>query len=134
MSTPVKYNAHYDSSMDYGITMYDNLPYCRDVDHCNSSHVRMCSGHIIKYFMCQDQEGCYSVDNRDAQTQQLLNRLRLEAQQRALEEQAESPAETADSPSNAITEEQIQGLVTDQQQEPPSPAADPIDLDDIEDW
>ena len=62
----------YDSALDYGITMYDELPYKRNADVCNGSTVALYSGHIIKYYLCNNEEDCFLIDNHDDEIGQIL--------------------------------------------------------------
>ena len=62
----------YDEMMDYHITMYDNLPYCRNPDFCGIQQVALYSGHIIKYYLCINHDDAYKVDNHDGEIEHIL--------------------------------------------------------------
>lgn len=62
----------YDETMDYHITMYDNLPYRRNPDFCGIQQVALYSGHIIKYYLCLNHEEAYKVDNHDGEIEHIL--------------------------------------------------------------
>ena len=126
----------YDGTLDYGIEMYDNLPYQRNSDVCNSSTVALYSGHIIKYYLCNNEEDAYPINNRDDEIQAILRHAREEAEKRQTEN---AEPEVIGDPSE-ITDEQIQALTTDQSSDNDSAEAEPagtqevVNLDDIEDW
>lgn len=124
----------YDSALDYGIEMYDQLPYQRDPDVCNSSTLALYSGHIIKYYLCNNQKEEYPISNRDDQIEQILQKAREEEALRHLEQEDEVLCV----PTEDITEEQIQTLLEDTEEEipeeTPEASSDTINLDDIEDW
>jgi hypothetical protein len=60
--------------MDYepGETFYNNLPYKRNYDQCNSSHVMMESGNIYKFYTCKESRKSYSIPNRDDEFMDLV--------------------------------------------------------------
>lgn len=126
----------YDGTLDYGIEMYDNLPYQRNSDVCNGSTVALYSGHIIKYYLCNNEEDAYPINNRDNEIQAILLHAREEAEKRQTED---TEPEVIGDPSE-ITDEQIQALTTDQSSDndgaETEPAGTPevVNLDDIEDW
>lgn len=126
----------YDGTLDYGIEMYDNLPYQRNSDVCNGSTVALYSGHIIKYYLCNNEEDAYPINNRDDEIQAILLHAREEAEKRQTED---TEPEVIGDPSE-ITDEQIQALTTDQSSDndgaETEPAGTPevVNLDDIEDW
>lgn len=126
----------YDGTLDYGIEMYDNLPYQRNSDVCNSSTVALYSGHIIKYYLCNNEEEAYPINNRDDEIQSILRHACEEAEKRQTED---TEPEVIGDPSE-ITDEQIQALTTDQSSDndgteaEPSGTSEVVNLDDIEDW
>ena len=126
----------YDGTLDYGIEMYDNLPYQRNSDVCNSSTVALYSGHIIKYYLCNNEESAYPINNRDDEIQAILRHAREEAEKRQTED---TEPEVIGDPSE-ITDEQIQALTTDQSSDTEDTDAESagtqevVNLDDIEDW
>ena len=126
----------YDGTLDYGIEMYDNLPYQRNSEVCNGSTVALYSGHIIKYYLCNNEEEAYPINNRDDEIQSILRHAREEAEKRQTED---TEPEVIGDPSE-ITDEQIQALTTDQSSDNDGTEAEPagtpevVNLDDIEDW
>ncbi len=126
----------YDGTLDYGIEMYDNLPYQRNSDVCNGSTVALYSGHIIKYYLCNNEEDAYPINNRDDEIQTILRHAREEAEKRQTEN---AEPEVIGDPSE-ITDEQIQALTTDQSSDDDGAETEPVstpevvNLDDIEDW
>ena len=126
----------YDGTLDYGIEMYDNLPYQRNSDVCNGSTVALYSGHIIKYYLCNNEEEAYPINNRDDEIQSILRHACEEAEKRQTED---TDPEVIGDPSE-ITDEQIQALTTDQSSDNDGTEAEPagtpevVNLDDIEDW
>ena len=126
----------YDGTLDYGIEMYDNLPYQRNSDVCNGSTVALYSGHIIKYYLCNNEEEAYPINNRDDEIQSILRHACEEAEKRQTED---TEPKVIGDPSE-ITDEQIQALTTDQSSDNDGTEAEPagtsevVNLDDIEDW
>ena len=126
----------YDGTLDYGIEMYDNLPYQWNSDVCNGSTVALYSGHIIKYYLCNNEEEAYPINNRDDEIQSILRHACEEAEKRQTED---TEPEVIGDPSE-ITDEQIQALTTDQSSDNDGTEAEPagtsevVNLDDIEDW
>ena len=126
----------YDGALDYGIDMYDKITYKRDADICNASTLALYSGHIIKYYLCNNQEEEFPIDNRDDQIEQILQKIREQEALRKLPEQGD---EVLDTPTEDITEEQIQTLLEDSaeemgEEETTAPPTETVNLDDIEDW
>lgn len=126
----------YDATLDYGIDMYDNLPYQRDSDICNVGALALFSGHVIKYFVYNYQEEEYLINNRDDEIEMILQKIRQQEEQRLLQQQEQ---ETAPIPTEGVTEEQIQTLLEDSDPEPDeqeeeTPPVQTVNLDDIEDW
>ncbi len=125
----------YDGALDYGIIMYDNLPYRRDADVCNSSTVALYSGHIIKYYLCINREESLPIDNHDDEIQEILRRI----QEKEEEEYSKTPSDSRipSALASALTDEQLHALTSDQQVPPKNGDVSPkevINLDDIEDW
>ena len=56
----------YDASLENNLSMYDKLPYKRDIDLCNASSIAMESGNLIKYYRCAKAEDV-EIKNQDAQ-------------------------------------------------------------------
>lgn len=126
----------YDGSLDYGIEMYDNLPYKRNSDVCNEGSVALYSGHIIKYYLCNNEEEAYLIDNKDDEIQSILRRAREEAEKQQTDD---TEPEVIGDPTE-LTDEQLQALTTDQPSDNEDSDAEPsgtpevVNLDDIEDW
>ena len=126
----------YDGSLDYGIEMYDNLPYKRNSDVCNEGSVALYSGHIIKYYLCNNEEEAYLIDNKDDEIQSILRRAREDAEKRQTDD---TEPEVIGDPAE-LTVEQLQALTTDQPSDNEDTDAEPagtpevVNLDDIEDW
>ena len=100
----------YDATMDYHITMYDTLPYKRNSDFCGARQVAMYSGHIIKYYLCLNQDDSYEVDNRDDKIETILAAVARHEAKRA---KKIIPEITEDSQQSGITQEQIKTLLDD---------------------
>ncbi len=126
----------YDGSLDYGIEMYDNLPYKRNSDVCNEGAVALYSGHIIKYYLCNNEEKAYLIDNKDDEIQSILRRAREEAKKRQTDD---AEPEVIGDPAE-LTDEQLQALTADQPSDTEDTDAEStgtqevVNLDDIEDW
>lgn len=138
MNTSLKYNSHYDASMDYGITMYDQLPYRRDADRCNGSNVTLNSGHIIKYYMYRTSDSYYTINNKDDCIQQILHTAALQEQKRR-EAEAEPIVEATvqeddDSGETEAIPAPAEQLPEDTGPEPVKHSEEPVNLDDVEDW
>ncbi len=127
----------YDGSLDYGIEMYDNLPYKRNSDVCNEGAVALYSGHIIKYYLCKNEKDAYLIDNKDDEIQLILHRASAETEK--LRKESSEP-EVIEETDTELTDEQLQALTTEQPSEDPptdtgsSTPPDVVNLDDIEDW
>jgi len=134
----------YDTALDFHVTMYDKLPYERDSDYCNVEKVALNSGKVIKYFLYMNQPGVVVIDNKDEEFEQYLLELQMKYQkQKALNNAASSVSQL---PSDEVTDEQIQTLLDDQEENAPASFAeedseDEISLEntvnpfaDVEDW
>lgn len=78
----------YDSSMDYDMSMYDKLPYDRDLALCNADAIALESGNVLKYYRCAiKQDDYYVINNKDKEFVKELESLRkqLSARQEFLE-------------------------------------------------
>lgn len=132
----------YDETMDYHITMYDNLPYKRDADFCGAQQIAMYSGHIIKYYLCLNDGTVFEVDNHDYEIEEIL----IAAQQREYTKKKSPSTRSAKSSLEeepGITQEQISTLLKDQDMKnvPPYDDDDNLANEDaidafagIEDW
>lgn len=134
----------YDTALDFHVTMYDKLPYERDSDYCNVEKVALNSGKVIKYFLYMNQPGVVMIDNKDEEFEQYLLELQLKYQkQKALNGATSS---TSNPPSDEVTDEQIQTLLDDQEENVPvsfeeEDSEEDISLEnttnpfaDVEDW
>ena len=134
----------YDTALDFHVTMYDKLPYERDSDYCNVEKVALNSGKVIKYFLYMNQPGVVMIDNKDEEFEQYLLELQLKYQkQNALNGATSS---TSNPPSDEVTDEQIQTLLDDQEENVPvsfeeEDSEEDISLEnttnpfaDVEDW
>lgn len=101
----------YDETMDYHITMYDNLPYKRDADFCGIQQVALYSGHIIKYYLCLNHEDAYEVGNHDDEIEDILAMVQMNESKRAAAP-ARKPASRKREEAG-ITQEQIKTLLQD---------------------
>ena len=63
----------YDGTLDYRITMYDNLPYKRDSEFCGAQQIALYSGHVIKYYLCINNEDTFKINNHDDNIQEILS-------------------------------------------------------------
>jgi hypothetical protein len=94
----------YDTSMEHQITLYDHLPYQRNIDLCNSDSISLYSGHVIKYFLCIESKKPYIISNHDQAA--------WEAQEKKDIETNISRVISMSSPQN-ITDAQIAALTED---------------------
>lgn len=130
MDRDLPYLTKYDTSYEYPISMYDNLPYKRDSDYCNAEHLGLYSGKIIKYFSCHNETDNFVINNHDEDMQTLLSQLKEQQLLQAQQEEADD-AEVV-SP-DEITEEQIQTLIEDQGDTEESEEGVNA-FSDVEDW
>lgn len=103
----------YDEAMDYHITMYDNLPYARDADFCGEQQIAMYSGHIIKYYLCINEDTAFEVNNHDDEIEEIL----AAVQQNEFVIKQKNPSRLSKSKTDTesgITQEQIRTLLKDQ--------------------
>jgi len=55
-----------------GEDLYDRLPYERNYDICNSTHVKMESGNIIKFYESKENKKSFSIPNRDDEFENIV--------------------------------------------------------------
>ena len=128
----------YDETMDYHITMYDNLPYRRDSDFCGIQQVSLYSGHIIKYYLCLNHEDAYEVGNHDDEIEEILAvAQKNEAKRMAMPEKKQTGKSKREE--QGITQEQIKTLLKDNAAPPASddnlaPANAVNAFEGVEDW
>ncbi|MDO5294586.1 MAG: hypothetical protein Q4F05_17765 [bacterium] len=60
----MKKAARYDASLEKQVTIYDQLPYQRNLAICGNDCIRTFSGNVVKYAMYQEQEP-KEVPNQD---------------------------------------------------------------------
>lgn len=99
----------YDHNLDFYVTLYDHLPYKRDSSYCNGK-IPVQSGRIIKYYLCNNQEESYVIQNHDDRTEALLQKLRMEQAQQIHQEEAMIEE---DSSEDEISQDQIDSLLSD---------------------
>lgn len=128
----------YDTSLDYHVTMYDQLPYQRDSDYCNIEKVALYSGRIIKYYLCLNSIDNYPIDNKDEQWDEILARLTHKSSKRISYKKPEVLTSEEE-----ITPQQIQTILETPAEEvsasfdtdPNEAAADAVNVfANIEDW
>ena len=54
----------YDSSMEYTIKMYDELPYQRNINLCNEEQIKLISGNVCKFYT-YNHEAIQEIPNHD---------------------------------------------------------------------
>ena len=100
----------YDGALDYRITMYDNLPYKRDAEFCGAQQIALYSGHVIKYYLCINNEDTFKINNHDDNIQEILSN----ESKKQLKKISEKESEVIDNDNpNGITQEQIKTLLDD---------------------
>lgn len=119
----------YDATLDYHVTMYDNLPYKRDTDYCNVEKVALYSGRVIKFYLCMNQQEKILIDNKDDQIEQILEEIRL-AEKKRLANAVTDTVRIADS--TEVTQEQIQSLLDDNKSLEDFSADEAIDDNDVD--
>lgn len=55
----------YDTKLEENISMYDKLPYQRNIDLCNASTLALNSGNLVKYYRCANAPEAKEIDTRD---------------------------------------------------------------------
>lgn len=103
-------SSKYDVHLDYQITMYDQLPYKRNPDLCGKQNIAMYSGHIIKYYMCDNNTNQFKVDNRDGQIRSILAEIEANT---AVRPTVENFSSVSQNDPDGISQEQIQTLLDD---------------------
>lgn len=100
----------YDGTLDYRITMYDNLPYKRNSEFCGAQQIALYSGHVIKYYLCINNEDTFKINNHDDNIQEILSN----ESKKQLKKISEKESEVIDNDNpNGITQEQIKNLLDD---------------------
>lgn len=100
----------YDSTIEDHLTMYDSLPYARDISLRGSDVIALKSGNIIKYYRCAKKEP-FMVSNHDVAFTKGTNKLKqkeaneIAAMQKRLEELPDD-----------LTEEQMNELLKEMNQ------------------
>lgn len=56
---------HIFTNPQAGSDIYDHLPYVRNHDLCNESHIAMESGNVCKFYECKESRRSYKVPNQD---------------------------------------------------------------------
>ncbi len=124
----------YDSTLDYHITMYDNLPYKRNADLCGAQQLGLYSGHIIKYYLCLNNEDSYKINNHDDNIQEILSHIKAE-NEKIIQNQ---DIEVVSNNNNGITQEQIQTLLDDPDESQENDSSEEVvssnAFEGIEDW
>lgn len=130
-------SSKYDARLDYHISMYDNLPYQRDSDYCNAEKLALESGHIIKYYLCKNQQKQFLVNNHDDEIEEIL--AGIESRERSRKQTIET--EVLEEPQQTgITPEQIQTLLEDnntpdtEDAEEEIPANTANSFEGVDDW
>lgn len=103
-------SSKYDVHLDYQITMYDQLPYKRNADLCGEQNIAMYSGHVIKYYMCDNKEKQFAVDNHDEQIKAILAKIEANS---VVKPTADDIEDTSANEPDGISQEQIQTLLDD---------------------
>ena len=103
-------SSKYDVHLDYQITMYDQLPYKRNADLCGEQNIAMYSGHVIKYYMCDNKEKQFAVDNHHEQIKAILAKIEADS---VVKPTADDIEDTSSNEPDGISQEQIQTLLDD---------------------
>ena len=92
--------------------MYDQLPYKRNADLCGEQNIAMYSGHIIKYYMCDNKEDSFEVDNHDGEIKTLLADIEANT---SVTPTVEDISDNEDDMPEGISQKQVQTLLDDLQ-------------------
>ena len=90
--------------------MYDQLPYKRNADLCGEQNIAMYSGHVIKYYMCDNKEKQFAVDNHDEQIKDILAQIEAAS---VVKPNADDVEDISSNEPDGISQEQIQTLLDD---------------------
>lgn len=55
----------YDATLEENMSMYDKLPYKRNIDMCNASTLALISGNLVKFYRCTYDEP-REIDTQDS--------------------------------------------------------------------
>lgn len=103
-------SSKYDVHLDYQITMYDQLPYKRNADLCGEKNIAMYSGHIIKYYMCDNNKDQFKINNHDDEIKNILAEIEAHT---VVTPTVEDAASVSTNDPDGISQEQIQTLLND---------------------
>lgn len=73
----------YDTTLEENISMYDKLPYKRNVDLCNISTLGLNSGNLVKFYRCNGSDETKQIANRDELFSQIVSE-HLKSQEKAI--------------------------------------------------
>lgn len=73
----------YDTTLEENISMYDKLPYKRNVDLCNISTLGLNSGNLVKFYRCNDSDETRKIANQDDLFSQIVSE-HLKCQEKAI--------------------------------------------------
>lgn len=82
----------YDSSLEEDITLYDHLPYERNLAVCGNDRIATYSGNVVKYATYREKDKV-EVANRD---EMLLARIQKEKELAQMKAELESPAQESE--------------------------------------
>lgn len=118
-------SSKYDVHLDYRITMYDQLPYKRNVDLCGEQQIAMYSGHVIKYYMCDNAEDNFKINNHDDEIEAKLADIEAHS---VITPSVEDNLSNSNEGPDGISQEQIQTLLDDK---PDFDSAESFSADDF---
>lgn len=82
----------YDSSLEENITLYDHLPYERNLAVCGNDCIRMYSGNVLKYATYRP-DNKVEVPNRE---ELLLQRIQKEKELQKMKAELETPMQESE--------------------------------------
>lgn len=72
----------YDISLEDDMNMYDNQPYSKDPDLCNTNNVRLVSGNVIKYYQSElNSNNPYIIETHDEEVKEKIEQMRKEQEE-----------------------------------------------------
>ncbi|MCR5792741.1 MAG: hypothetical protein K6G65_06200 [Lachnospiraceae bacterium] len=116
----------FDQSLNFDASMYDNLPYKRDITLCNADTVALWSGNIFKFFRCTEAEPIL-LDDVDARAREKITEFMQKEELRKAEEAAKLQAKAEP---EAAEGEEIEAAVPDEE-DAGADLAEGSDEDDI---
>ena len=99
-------NKHYDSSLEYNVSIYDHLPYVRDDNICGADQIGINSGNVVKFYCLEKEEPCV-ISNQEELIKACIKKKEDEILKQIQEEHDEYIQEAIDEALRHTVEENI---------------------------